>query len=149
LTLRNNIIGVLHNLYIYIATMWKLKRGFPMVIERGRRREHSYPTRCTTTKKKARGKAGHAQNILPDRAASGHDLFRSRDFRKSRDWRHFRSKGTTRANIAQLPVAHAEHITIHVTWLTSLPVTWHPVAPPHSTPTNDNLSVPIYYSSWV
>jgi hypothetical protein len=64
---------------------------------------------------------GHAQNILPDRAASGHGLFRSRDFRKSRDWRQFRSKGTTRADIAQLPVAHAEHITIHVTWLTSLP----------------------------
>jgi len=55
-----------------------------MVIGRGRRREHPYPTR-TTTKKKARGKAGHAQNILPDRAASGHGLFRSRDFRKSRD----------------------------------------------------------------
>ena len=56
-----------------------------MVIERGRRREHTYPTRCTTTKKKARGKVGHAQNILPDRAASRHGLFRSRDFRKSRD----------------------------------------------------------------
>jgi hypothetical protein len=56
-----------------------------MVIGRGRRREHPYPTRCTTTKKKARGQAGHAQNILPDRSASGHGLFRSRDFRKSGD----------------------------------------------------------------
>ena len=40
-----------------------------MVIGRGRRRENSQPT---STKKKARGKAGHAQNILPDRTSSGH-----------------------------------------------------------------------------
>jgi hypothetical protein len=37
-----------------------------MVIGRGRRREHPQPTFCTTTKKKARGKSGHAQNILPE-----------------------------------------------------------------------------------
>ena len=35
---------------------------------------------CTTTKKKAREKSEHAQNILPDRATSGQVLFRSRDF---------------------------------------------------------------------
>jgi hypothetical protein len=34
-------------------------------------REHPQPTFCTTTKKKARKKTGHAQNILLDRASSG------------------------------------------------------------------------------
>jgi hypothetical protein len=58
----------------------------------------------TTTKKKAREKAVHAQNLLPVRATSGQGLFRSRD------WRHFRSKGPTRANMAQLPVVHAQNI---------------------------------------
>ena len=43
-----------------------------MVIGRGRRREHPKPTFCTTTKKKALGKAGHAQNILLCRTYSGH-----------------------------------------------------------------------------
>jgi hypothetical protein len=88
-------------------------------------------------------------------------------------WRHFRSKGSTRAEIAQLPlhmrtsfqcgycaigcacayprnplrgtscspVGHAHILyyctyfrvrpgTLLVTWLTSLPITWLPVAPP-------------------
>ena len=58
----------------------------------------------TTAKKKAREKAGHAQNILPDRNISGQGLFRSRD------WGHFRSKGHTRVDIAQLPVAHGQNI---------------------------------------
>ena len=57
--------------YIYIDTIYK-KGGFTMVIGRGRRREHPKPTFCTTTKKKAREKAGHAQNILPCRTCSGH-----------------------------------------------------------------------------
>ena len=35
-----------------------------------------------------------------------------------------------------------------VTWLTWLPVTWLPVAPPHSTPTNATWAVPIYYWTW-
>ena len=43
-----------------------------MVIGRGRRREHPQPTFCTTTKKKALEKAGHAQNILLCRTYSGH-----------------------------------------------------------------------------
>jgi hypothetical protein len=34
----------------------------------------------TTTKKKARGKPGHAQNLLPVSNTSGQGLFRSRDF---------------------------------------------------------------------
>ena len=40
---------------------------------------------------------------------SGHGLFRSRHF-WSRDWRHFRWKGHATADIAQLPVAHAQSI---------------------------------------
>ena len=51
---------------------------------------------CTTLvrKKKRGGKAGHAQNILPVRTASGQGLFRSRDRR------HFRWKGPTKVDIA-------------------------------------------------
>ena len=56
---------------------------------------------------------------------------------------HFWSKGPTRADIAQLSVAHAQNI-LPDTWLTSLPVTWLPVAP-HSTSANNNWAVPIYY----
>jgi hypothetical protein len=33
-----------------------------------------------------------------------------------------------------------------VTWLTSLPVTWLPIAPPHRSTANATLSVPIYSS---
>jgi hypothetical protein len=58
----------------------------------------------TTTKKKGRKKAGHAQNVLPVRATSRQVLF------QSRDWRHLRSKGPTRADMAPLPVAHAQNI---------------------------------------
>jgi hypothetical protein len=50
----------------------------------------------TIAKKKAREKAGHAQNLLPVRTTSGHVLFRSRDFvtfgqkaPQGRIWRHF------------------------------------------------------------
>jgi hypothetical protein len=61
---------------------------------------------------------------------------------------HFRSKGPTRADIAQFPVVHAQNI-LPGTWLTSLPVTSLPVTSlpvaPHSTSTNMVLSVPIYY----
>jgi hypothetical protein len=70
----------------------------------GRRKEHPQQTLCTITKKKNTGENRHAQNILPVRAASGQGLFRSRDFQKSRDWRHFRWKDPARANVAQLPV---------------------------------------------
>ena len=51
----------------------------------------------TTTKKKAREKSGHAQNLLPIGTASRQGLFRSRDFVTSgqkailgRIWRNFR-----------------------------------------------------------
>ena len=56
----------------------KIKKGFPIVIGRGRLREHLQPTFCTTTKKKAQEKTEHTQNILPVITASGQGLF-SRD----------------------------------------------------------------------
>jgi len=65
----------------------------------------------------------------------------------SRDvlWRHFRWKGPTTADIAPLPVAHAHSLLpVPATWLTSLPLTGLPVAPPRST-SNNNWAVPIYY----
>ena len=59
--------------------MKRLRRGCE--ISYGRPWLRSYQvtitTFCTTTQKKARGKIGHAQNILPIVAASGH--FRSKD----------------------------------------------------------------------
>jgi hypothetical protein len=64
----------------------------------------SHVTTTTTTKKKARGKSGHAQNLLPVRDTSGQGLFRSRDFVTSGQ------KAPTRADIVQLPVAHAQNI---------------------------------------
>ena len=64
----------------------------------------TFGSHVTTTKKKAREKAGHAQNLLPIRTASGHGLFRSRDFVTSGQ------KTPTRADMAQLPVAHAQNI---------------------------------------
>jgi hypothetical protein len=54
----------------------------------------------TTTKGKKRGeKAGHAQNTLPDRIASGHVTL-SLPVKKA----------PTRADMAPLPVAHAQNI---------------------------------------
>ncbi len=41
----------------------------------------------------------------------GHGLFRSRHFR-SREWGHFRWKGPITADIAQLPVPHAQNILL-------------------------------------
>ena len=79
-----------------------------------------FGSHVTTTKKKAREKAGHTQNLLPVRATSGQGLFRSRDFVTScqkaplgRIWHNFR-RGTW---LMSLPV----------TWLTSLPVMSLPV----------------------
>ena len=40
----------------------------------------TFGSHVTTTKKKAREKSGHAQNLLPVRDTSGQGLFRSRDF---------------------------------------------------------------------
>ena len=60
----------------------------------------------------------------------------------SRDWRHFR--GPTKADIAQLPVAHAQNILpVPVTDVTSGHVTSG--RSPHGSPTNTNLFVSIYY----
>jgi hypothetical protein len=62
-------------------------------------------------RKKTREKAGNAQNVLPVRALSVTWLC------------HFRSKGPTRTDIAQLPVAHVHNILpIPVTDVTSLPL---------------------------
>jgi hypothetical protein len=125
-------LRVLHNLRLCMHTPKRTPKGvkWPSVTS---------GSHVTTTKKKAGEKAGHAQNLLPVRAPSEQGLFRSRD------WRHFRSKGHIKADIAQLPVAHAYNIlpdtwltSLPVMWLTSLPVTslrslpvtWLPVAPP-------------------
>ena len=116
-----------------------------MVIGRGRRREHPQPTFCATTKKKAREKAGHAQNILPDRAYSGlvisgshvTDVTSGQKAPLGRILRNFR-----------LLMRRAYFQTRRVTDVTSGHVISGYVTS-GSTPTNDNLSVPIYYSSWV
>ena len=57
----------------------------------------TFHSHVTTTKKKAREKPRHAQNLLPGMATSGQGLFRSRDFVTSgqkvplgRIWRNFR-----------------------------------------------------------
>ena len=55
-------------------------------------------------RKKTPEKDGDAQNMLSVRDTSGQGLFRSRDFVTSGQ------KGSTRADIAQLPVAHAQNI---------------------------------------
>ena len=78
----------------------------------------TYGSHVTATKKKAREKDVHAQNLLPVRATSGQGLFRLRDC-------HFRSNYPIRADIAQFPVAHAQNIlpdrftSGHVTDVTS------------------------------
>jgi len=51
-------------------------------------------------RKKRGGKSGHAQNLLPIRTASGHGLFRPRDFVT------YGQKTPTSADMAQLPVAY-------------------------------------------
>jgi hypothetical protein len=115
--------------------------GFPMVIRRGRRREHpkqhcllllrvlcnfqlrtlkGYPegvkwpsvtpgSHVDTTKKKAREKAGHAQNLLPVMATSGQGLFRSRDF-------------VTSGHVTDVTSCHVTsgHVTL-LTWLLVAP----------------------------
>jgi hypothetical protein len=104
-------------------------------------------------KKKRGGKAGHAHNLLPVRDTSRQGLFRSRDVVTSgqkaplgRIWRNFRLHlRRIYFRTGSLPVMLLT--SLPVTWLPvmSLPVTSLPVAP-HSSPSNNNLSVPIYYS---
>ena len=70
-----------------------------MIIGRGRHREH--PANIVYYY------YGVAQ--LPVAHTQGNPERGQVTFRSS-DWRHFRSKGPTRANMAQLPVAHAQNI---------------------------------------
>ena len=62
-------------------------------IGRGRRREHPNQHFVLLLRKKSGGETGHAQNILPVRATSG----------------QVAPSDVTRADIAQFPVACAEH----------------------------------------
>jgi hypothetical protein len=93
------------------------KAQFPMVIGRRRLREHPQSTFCTTTKKRAREKTGHAQNILSVRAASG-DVTSGQKAPLGRILRNFR--------------LHMHRILLDR-------------ASSRSTTTNVVLSVPIYY----
>ena len=101
---------------------------FPMVIGRGRRREDPNQHFILLLRKNA-GKNGHPQNILRTgslRWSQSHVtsdqncttiLVKKKTRGKSRACAehtsgqgHFRSKGSTRADMAQLPVAHAQNI---------------------------------------
>ena len=74
----------------------------PREPRRGSSDLRSHPVAMLLLLRKKRGeKSGHAQNLLPIRTASGQVLFLSRDFR---------SKGPTRADIAQLLVVHVQNI---------------------------------------
>ena len=92
-----------------------------------RRGQVTFGSHVTTTKKKARGGTGHAQNILPVRTASGQGLFRSRDFVTSgqktpleRIWHNFR----LRMRRTYLRTMHVTGVTSgHVTDVTSGHVT--------------------------
>ena len=65
----------------------------------------SHPVAILLLLRKRRGeKTGHAQNLLPVRATSGQGPFRPRDFVTSCQ------KDPTRADMAQLPVGHAQNI---------------------------------------
>ena len=66
-----------------------------MVIGRGRRREHPNQHFVLLLRKNPR-ENGHAHSIFSVMAVAGQSLF------WSRDWRHFRWKGPTRPDIAQL-----------------------------------------------
>jgi hypothetical protein len=82
-------------------------------------RTHPQPTFCTTTKKKTRGKPGmrgtyFRSGPLQDRASSGGHVTDVTSDQKP-----------TRADIAELPVVHAQNIlrTGHVTDVTSCSTT--------------------------
>ena len=124
-----------------------------MVIWRGRRREHPKDTsevghvtfghyRCCACAHPREPEgvkwplvtSGSHGTTTKKKTASGQGIF------WSRDWRHFRSKGPIRVDMAPLPVAHAENILP----VTSLLVTWLPVAP-YSTSANVTWALPIYY----
>ena len=109
----------------------------------------SHPVAMLLLLRKTRGKKrGHEQNLLPVRATSGQGHFRSRDFR---------SKGPTRADMAQLPVAHMQNILPdrardwrHIRYVTNV-TSGHmtDVTSGHvtsgSTTSNMAWAVPIYY----
>jgi hypothetical protein len=80
----------------------------------------TFGSHVTTTKKKAREKAGHAQKLLPVRVTFGQGLFRSRDFVTSGQkallwwiWRNFRTSFRTMTNVTS---GHMTDVTSgHVT----------------------------------
>jgi hypothetical protein len=107
-----------------------------------RRDQVTFGSHVTTTKKKARKKAGHALNLLPVMATSGQGLFQSRDFVTSGQKALLGGYGATSGCTC------AEPTSGQGTWLTSLPVSWLTSLPValHCSPSNATLSVPIYYS---
>ena len=74
------ILGVLHNLYIYTHYM-NIKGEFPMVIGRGRRREHTNQHFVLLLREKCGGKTGMRRAY-----------FRTGPLPVTSVWRHFRSK---------------------------------------------------------
>ena len=91
-----------------------------------------FGSHVTTTKKKAREKAGHTQNLLPVRATSGQGLFRSRDFVTScqkaplgRIWHNFRTWHVTDVTSCHVTDVTSGHVTSgHAQWS----------GPPHDPP---------------
>ena len=91
------LLRVLRNFRLRIHT-----QGNP---EGGSSDRRSHPVAILLLLRKKRGeKTGHAQNLLPVRATSGQGPFRPRDFVTSCQ------KDPTRADMAQLPVGHAQNI---------------------------------------
>ena len=117
----------------YMKIQW---REFPMVIGRGRRREHPKDTSegitwPSATMGVAQLPVGHAHTqgnpegvkwtsvtsgshvttmLLRRKKNAGENRGIRRTYFRPHDSRHFRSKGPTRADIAQLPVAHVQNI---------------------------------------
>ena len=71
------------------------------------------------------------KELVKIRACAEHTSGQGRFRTVSVTWlTHFRWKGPNRIDIAPFPVAHAHNILpVPVMWLSSLPVTWLPVAP--------------------
>jgi hypothetical protein len=110
----------------------------------GRRRKHPQPTICTTTNTKLREKKVRKKS-------TGKKIDKKSTGKKIRGKSHATSsgKGSTRLDIAQFPVAHAQTIlsnrALPVTLLTSLPVKHAHGITSGSSSANMTLSVPIYY----
>ena len=109
-------------------------------------------TSGSTTKKKARQKPGMRRTYsrlgpLPDRASSSHVTVTSgQKPLLRRIWGNFRLRMCRiYFRTWSLPVTWLTSLPVMSLPVTSLPVTWLPVAPRHRSPSNNNLSVPIYY----